>query len=231
MSLKEITFKEKRKNHFYAKRNKQGQLELVDNPQIGDKVFEFAAVAGGAEVRQGQEVKPSYRNVLLQVGQPLCETHLKMHKEPFLVKMCSGFSFIAHPIPGLSCVECHKAWSCGGAYLLSADLSHADLSNADLSGADLFDANLSRANLLSADLSRANLLGAYLSRANLFGADLSGADLSGANLSYANLSCANLSRANLLGANLFGANLFGARYNKHTIGLSDEQKQEMICIE
>lgn len=45
--MKEITFKAKKKDHFYAVRNEKGQLVLLQEPKPGDKVFEFAAVAGG----------------------------------------------------------------------------------------------------------------------------------------------------------------------------------------
>jgi uncharacterized protein YjbI with pentapeptide repeats len=92
-----------------------------------------------------------------------------------------------------------------GQWLVSDDLSRANLRVANLNGA-----NLLKANLVSADLSGAHLDGADLSGADLSGADLYGADLNGAYLSYANLSSANLDSANLLRANLFHANLSGA---------------------
>lgn len=47
MSFQEITFKEKREHHFYAKRDSKGQLVLVQEPKEGDTVYEIAVVAGG----------------------------------------------------------------------------------------------------------------------------------------------------------------------------------------
>jgi predicted double-glycine peptidase len=47
MKIKEITFTEKKENHFYAVKNEKGQYVLVQDPKPGDRVFEFAAVAGG----------------------------------------------------------------------------------------------------------------------------------------------------------------------------------------
>lgn len=47
--MKQITFKQAKPNHYYAIRNEKGQLELVKEPQKGQEVFEFAAVAGGSQ--------------------------------------------------------------------------------------------------------------------------------------------------------------------------------------
>ena len=44
--MQKIIFKEKRENHFYAKKNDKGQYELVE-PKRGEECYEFAAVAGG----------------------------------------------------------------------------------------------------------------------------------------------------------------------------------------
>lgn len=45
--MKEITFKQKKVNHFYAIRNDKGQLEVIQEPHLGQKVFEVQVVAGG----------------------------------------------------------------------------------------------------------------------------------------------------------------------------------------
>jgi hypothetical protein len=45
--MQEIVFSEPKENHYYAKRNDKGQLELVEEPQKGESYFEFAAIAGG----------------------------------------------------------------------------------------------------------------------------------------------------------------------------------------
>ena len=73
------------------------------------------------------------------------------------------------------------------AYLISANLRHADLRGANLRHADLRGANLRHADLSGADLRHADLRGADLRHADLRGADLSGVDLRGADLSGANL--------------------------------------------
>lgn len=45
--MKQITFKTKKPNHFYAQRNEKGQLELIQEPESGKKYYEFACVSGG----------------------------------------------------------------------------------------------------------------------------------------------------------------------------------------
>jgi hypothetical protein len=45
--MKEVIFKSKKENHFYAQRNDKGQLELIQEPQAGQKYYEFACVSGG----------------------------------------------------------------------------------------------------------------------------------------------------------------------------------------
>ena len=45
--MKEIIFKEKKQNHFYAAKNDKGKLELIREPNIGQKVVEFACISGG----------------------------------------------------------------------------------------------------------------------------------------------------------------------------------------
>lgn len=48
---KMVTVKALRVNHFYARRNESGQLEMVQNKDVvfGEKYYELAAVAGGSE--------------------------------------------------------------------------------------------------------------------------------------------------------------------------------------
>lgn len=45
--MKEITFKERKENHFYAKREKNGRLVVIETPKVGQKVFEIPFVKGG----------------------------------------------------------------------------------------------------------------------------------------------------------------------------------------
>ena len=151
-------------------------------------------------------------NILVRVLQHQCGVHGMHCVKP------EYFEKIGHAEP-FEAAKFQEALSKGKdkavEYLLSADLSYADLRHANLSCADLRHANLSGANLRHAYLSYANLSGANLSGANLSGADLSCADLRHAYLSYADLSVADLRHANLIGANLrhaylSGANLSGA---------------------
>ena len=72
-----------------------------------------------------------YHHVILELPVALCDKHLEKHKEPFLVRMCSGMEYMAYPAKGTVCRECHQAWNPSGVYL----------SRANLSGADLFRAN------------------------------------------------------------------------------------------
>jgi len=143
-----------------------------------------------------------YKPILLELYLPSCEKHLG---DRFLVDFCSGWKYIAVPVPcGLGrCLQCSQI------FRPTAYLSYANLSNANLSYADL-----SNANLYNADLSNANLSNANLSNANLYNADLSNA-----NLSYADLSNANLSYA---------------KYNKLTIfpkSFDERFKEKMILID
>lgn len=43
----EVVFKKAKPNHYYAKRNELQQLELVTEPEKGEKYYEFPAVSGG----------------------------------------------------------------------------------------------------------------------------------------------------------------------------------------
>ena len=45
----QVVFKEKKRNHFYAKRNGHGELEVVQEPQKGEKYYEVPVVAGGSK--------------------------------------------------------------------------------------------------------------------------------------------------------------------------------------
>ena len=78
------------------------------------------------------------------------------------------------------------------AFLLNADLNHADLRDAYLIGTDLSLADLSNADLSGASLRYTNLTEAYLRDANLTGASLNFANLSNADLTGANLNQARL---------------------------------------
>lgn len=46
--MQEIVFTKKKANHFYAKRV-DGQLEVVQDPKVGDVVLEVAVVSGGSQ--------------------------------------------------------------------------------------------------------------------------------------------------------------------------------------
>ncbi|MCU0079315.1 pentapeptide repeat-containing protein [Extibacter muris] len=146
-------------------------------------------------------------NILVRVLQHQCGVHGMHCVKP------EYFEKIGHAEP-FEAAKFQEALSKGKdkavEYLLSADLSYADLRHASLNDADLSYADLSGANLRGANLSDTDLSGANLRGANLSDTDLSGADLRHANMSYADLSGANLSDADLSGANLRGANLSGA---------------------
>jgi len=122
----------------------------------------------------------------------------------------------------------------GGANLVSAKLSGANLSEACLLGAQLFNSELENtsftsANLVGAMLDDSSLCHAELKRANCEFASFAGAriidsdlseatlvksnflwaNLNGSNLEYANLCGANLTQASLVETNLSGATLDG----------------------
>ena len=78
------------------------------------------------------------------------------------------------------------------AFLVSANLSGADLQSADLRDSFLTLADLSGAFLVNADLRDTDLRGADLRTANLSGANLAGADLMGANFAYATVDPAHV---------------------------------------
>ena len=111
-------------------------------------------------------------NILVRVLQHQCGVHGMHCVKP------EYFEKIGHAEP-FEAAKFQEALSKGKdkavEYLLSADLSYADLRHANLSCADLRHANLSGANLRHAYLSYADLSGANLSGANLRRADLSGA--------------------------------------------------------
>ena len=48
-TMKQITFKQAKKNHFYAEQNEKNQLELVKEPQVGKKYFEVPVISGGSK--------------------------------------------------------------------------------------------------------------------------------------------------------------------------------------
>ena len=113
-------------------------------------------------------------NILVRVLQHQCGVHGMHCVKP------EYFEKIGHAEP-FEAAKFQEALSKGKdkavEYLLSADLSYADLRHANLSCADLRHANLSGANLRHAYLSGANLSGAdlrhaYLRHANLIGANL-----------------------------------------------------------
>ncbi|MEM3160177.1 MAG: pentapeptide repeat-containing protein [Nitrososphaera sp.] len=164
----QITFEEKKPNRFYAVKDEQGRFVLVKEPQVGQKVWEFAAVAGGTDE------KP---RLLLEIPIPLCEACTKKHGPRFLVNTCRNWQYIAIAVPlgSLTCRSCRQMLFMPEPFLAGADLSSANLSNANLSSANLSNANLSNANLSNANLSSANLSSANLSNANLSNANLRGA--------------------------------------------------------
>lgn len=110
------------------------------------------------------------------------------------------------------------------AFLVRADLQHANLQGAILFEANLQKANLRAANLQGADLELANLQGARLSRANLQKANLDRADLRKARLYEADLRGANVIEASLDRTELQGANL------EDTKGLTQEQINQ-ACVD
>jgi len=46
--MKQIAFKVRKPNHFYAVRDDKGQLVEVTEPKKGQLVYEVAIIAGGA---------------------------------------------------------------------------------------------------------------------------------------------------------------------------------------
>ena len=161
-----IKFKTKKPNHFYAIKE-NNQYVKIENPIIGQKVYEIPSISGGEE-------KP---RLLLEIPIPLCKEHFDSHDGKFGVTTCNGWDYIVIPcvLGSLTCRECSNALFIPMPFLRSANLYSADLSSADLSSANLSSANLYSANLYSADLSLANLYSA-----NLYSADLSSANLSSA---------------------------------------------------
>ena len=133
-------------------------------------------------------------NILVRVLQHQCGVHGMHCVKP------EYFEKIGHAEP-FEAAKFQEALSKGKdkavEYLLSADLSYADLRHASLNDADLSYADLSGANLRGANLSDTDLSGADLRHANMSYADLSGANLRGADLRHANLRHANLSGADL----------------------------------
>ena len=144
--------------------------------------------------------------LILQIPIPLCDKHIKDHKnKPFIVHTCNNWYYLAIPVilGSLKCRECLSSLFIPMPFLCSANLSSANLSSADLRSAKLSSANLYLADLRSANLRLADL---YL--ANLSSANLSSADLYLANLRSANLrSAKNLNEA---------YNLDKAYWNKFT---------------
>jgi hypothetical protein len=204
---KPITFSEKKPNHFYCVKENNTYLK-IDDPQIGDTVYEIATVSGGAG---------NTKRLLLEIPIPLCQKH-QHDGIPFGVKTCNNWEYIVIPTPlgSLRCRECNDELFLPQPYLRSANLNSANLNSADLRSANLRSANLSYADLSSANLSSADLRSADLRSANLNSADLrsanlSYADLSSADLSYADLRSADLRSADLRSANLSSANLNSAR--------------------
>ena len=208
---KPIKFKEAKLNHFYVIKE-NNQFLKINEPKIGQEVYEIPCVSGG-------ESKP----LVLEIPIPLCEKHIKEHNnKKFGVHTCNNWYYIAIPVQlgSLKCRECQNELFLPEPYLSSADLrsanlysanlSSANLSSADLRSADLRSAYLYSANLYSANLYSANLSSADLYSANLYSANLYSANLSSANLSSADLSSADLSSANLYSANLRSANLSSA---------------------
>jgi hypothetical protein len=218
INQKQITFKEKKKNHFYSQKNEKGQLELVSDPVVGEKYYEFACVSGGS----------GKRPLILELPISLCAQHIKSHNNTsFFVNTCREWIYRAIPTPlgSTPCRECRNELFVPMPFLCSANLSGANLTSADLRGADLTSANLTSANLTSADLTSANLTSANLTSANLRGANLTSANLTSANLRGANLCGADLCGANLCGADLCGAKtLEYAYWDKWTI-INDEYKK------
>jgi hypothetical protein len=221
---KEITFEQAKENHFYAQKNEKGQLELVRNPKIGEKYYEFACVVGGSD-----------RPLILEIPIPLCTKHIKSHNnKPFFVRTCKEWIYLAIPssLGSTVCRECINQLFVpmpflSSANLSSADLSSANLSSANLNSADLRSANLKFANLRSADLSSANLSSANLIFANLNSADLRSANLNSADLRSANLIFANLRSADLSSANLSSANLRSADLSSANLSSADLRSADL----
>jgi len=102
----------------------------------------------------------------------------------------------------------------GGADLMNANLSGADLSgicllNAKLSGADFSGSDLRYTSFCGSDLSNARFCGADLSEADFSGADLRGTDFRDADLSDSHLNGANIRDANFRDADLENARFSG----------------------
>ena len=108
-----------------------------------------------------------------------------------------------------------------GDYVLTPNLTDANLTNADLRGATLFDANLSGATLTNADLTIATLSGANLGGADLTNAEMIFANLTNANLTNANLTDTILANATLNFANLTNANLTNANLTSALLGFTN----------
>jgi hypothetical protein len=228
-----ISFESKKANHFYAVKNEKGEFLKIENPEIGQQVYEIPSLSGGSSI-PGEKPR-----LILQIPIPLCQEHFDSHNgEKFGVTTCKGWNYIAIPttLGSTVCRECKNALFLpmpflGYADLSSADLRYANLYSANLSSADLSSANLRSANLRSANLSLANLsladlrsadLGyADLSSADLGYADLSSANLSSADLSSADLGYADLSSANLSSADLYSANLSSANLHSANLGYAD----------
>ena len=249
---KTIIFEKTKKNHFYAIKSGTKYLK-VDNPKIGDVVYEVPVVSGGSK-NTTISIKKS---ILLQIPIPLCKNH-QHNGLPFGVKTCNNWNYIIIPTPlgSLSCRECSNELYLPEPFLRNANLNNANLNNANfnnanlsnanlnnaylrgadlrgvnLNNADLNNANLSNANLSNANFNNANLNNANLNNANLSNADLSNADLNNANLNNANLNNANLSNADLSNANLNNAYLRGAKYNSFTLKKINELwKKQLIQL-
>jgi uncharacterized protein YjbI with pentapeptide repeats len=104
-----------------------------------------------------------------------------------------------------------------GGGLDKINFGNTDLSHADLSFVGLVDAYLVAADLRHANLSETMLGGSDLSRANLSGANLHGAELDVANLHDAELGQADLSSALLLQAVFDQTRVSGAVFSASTM--------------
>ena len=226
-STRQVIVKDKQNDKTKAVITLQGDLNLVENPNILASILNEY----GENTIVIEDIKPGSIKIFISGSSEDIE-RLKSLIQSGEISEINGFpvenieitkpknkwdlieEIVNHPVKGRSLVNTD---------LSDADLSDADLSDADLRGADLRGADLRGANLRGADLSGAKLRGADLSSANLSGADLSSANLSGANLRGADLSSANLS-----GADLSSADVENAYFTHNSLGISESFKLDLI---
>jgi uncharacterized protein YjbI with pentapeptide repeats len=99
----------------------------------------------------------------------------------------------------------------GGAKLIEADLTGANLRGCSLAGADLRRATLDEAALAECDLSKAKLYQAVARGTRFDVSDMRGADLMSANLMHASFARATIYGVDFRGANLYGTDMARVR--------------------